>query len=286
MLCVCLCLGFWSVAGAFWSLFRVSWKIQNQVRRKNRAPGGVESPPKATIHRLTQSQWKTDKSREMHAVTYSLKNSNCASTTTTLLLFRLSIRHRSWARCLDDAVAACCLVRFSLVAWWELGFRSWIRVGVTLHAARRKTGRSFRKGAVGHFGALSSQLGIGKHQLDANSASSSSSKAACHSFSLSHARSLSSYWSSILEYTLFRLGRSDSDEADEDHLRTHTGDFHFVFGTFLSHNKDCDNSWWRFSRYAPFRTLRREFYLKAVNRYTSPISCALRATVNDKTGSL
>lgn len=155
MLCACmLCLSFWSVAGAFCSLFRVAIlgflfvHGKYKIRLGEKTCSGGLDPHRKPPSTVTQSQWKTDKSKEMHAVTYSLKTAQAV-----LLLirsfsdFRLD---RSWARCLD-AVAACCLVRFSLLAWWELEFRSWIRVGVTcttLHA-RWKTGRSFRKGAVG-----------------------------------------------------------------------------------------------------------------------------------------
>lgn len=69
---------------------------------------------------------------------------------------------------------------------------------------------------------------------------------------------------------LFSLSFSDDRTTNhcgwspDDLLRTHTGGVLIVL--FLSHNKDCDNAWWRFSRYAPFRTLRREFYLKAKSR--------------------
>lgn len=133
-----------------------------------------------------------------------------------------------------------------------MGFRSWIRVGVTL-GYHRDTQHARRLDAWGcqvlpkrrraSWQQLS-QLGIGKHQLDAHSASSGGQQ---HegSFPLTHllSHSLSrSYHAYVLALIAIasRVGtpraaqtierRRLTDEATDDLLRTHTGDCHcYIF---------------------------------------------------------
>lgn len=90
MLCVFVPGSLEATRGAFCSLFRVtiffSWKIQNQVRRKNVLRGA-----RATFHHTIATVGKRDKSKGgmMHAVTYSLNKVHDRS---VLRLLPLSIR--------------------------------------------------------------------------------------------------------------------------------------------------------------------------------------------------